>query len=105
MRKGVTVVVSIAILVASHALGSTSRVEAADVPELPGRVVAVGIPGAGAVSAVGGFHAGSPIADKASFKAFTRAGEILDCERILVASSSSFGAPPAQSAVDCENTP
>ena len=64
-------------------------------PELAGRVVAVGIPGVSGLSAIGTFHPGGPIYDKPAFRAFTNPGEILDPERILVASTSNFGAPLA----------
>ncbi|HVR03645.1 MAG TPA: di-heme oxidoredictase family protein [Polyangia bacterium] len=56
------------------------------------RVVAQGIPGAGAIAQVGTFHRGSPFHDKAAFAALTAPGMILDGKRLLVASSSSFGA-------------
>jgi CxxC motif-containing protein (DUF1111 family) len=65
-------------------------------PALTARVVAVGIPGAGAVSPVGHFHPGGPIRDNPKFAAFTAPGRILDNKRVLVASSSNFGAPRAQ---------
>lgn len=63
---------------------------------LRGRVVAVGIPGAGSVSAVGTFLPGGPIHDKPALHAFTQPGRILDPVRILVGSSSNFGAPLAR---------
>lgn len=63
---------------------------------LSARVLATGIPGAGALSAVGTFHPGGPMHDKRDFAATTRAGEILDPTRLLVASTSNFGAPPAR---------
>jgi CxxC motif-containing protein (DUF1111 family) len=62
---------------------------------LSARIIAVGIPGAGAVSAVGTFHAGGPIHDKPEFVVYTAAGKILDPARVIVASSSNFGAPLA----------
>jgi hypothetical protein len=62
---------------------------------LRGRVVAVGIPGASAISAVGTFLPGGPIHDKPEFRAFTQPGRILDPARILVGSRSNFGAPIA----------
>jgi hypothetical protein len=62
---------------------------------LRGRVVAVGIPGASAISAVGQFLPGGPIQDKPEFAAFTQPGRILDPVRILVGSCSNFGAPRA----------
>jgi hypothetical protein len=66
------------------------------VPVLSGRLVAVGIPGVGGVSAVGTFHPGGPIHDKPAFRPFTQPGAILDPERILVTSTSNFGAPAAR---------
>ncbi len=50
---------------------------------LMGRVVAVGIPGAGALSPVGTFHPGGPIHDKPDFAVFTRPGAVLDPTRLL----------------------
>lgn len=63
---------------------------------LVGRIAAVGIPEAGAVSAVGRFHPGGPFSDKPASRAFTRPGAVLDPDRVLVASSSNFGAPIAR---------
>jgi len=57
------------------------------------RVVAQGIPGAGALTQVGTFHRGGPLHDKAALAGLTAPGMILDGKRLLVASSSSFGAP------------
>jgi hypothetical protein len=62
---------------------------------LNGRVIAVGIPGASAVSAVGTFLPGGPIHDKPELAAFTQPGRVMDPTRILVGSSSNFGAPKA----------
>jgi Di-haem oxidoreductase, putative peroxidase len=56
------------------------------------RVVAQGIPGAGAITQIGTFHRGGPFHDKAVFSALTAPGMILDPARLFVASSSSFGA-------------
>src|SRR6266699_2458776 len=47
-------------------------------PVLRGRIVAVNIPGASAISAVGTFLPGGPIHDKPAFAAFTQPGKILD---------------------------
>ena len=60
------------------------------------KLVAQGIPGAGAITPVGTFHRSSPIHDKAPFAALTAPGMMLDPHRLLVASSSSFGAPLAR---------
>jgi hypothetical protein len=61
------------------------------------RVVAVAIPGAGAISPVGRFLPGGPIHDSAPFAAFTEPGRVLDPNRIFVGSNSNFGAPLADS--------
>src|SRR6266699_3151569 len=63
------------------------------IPNLVGRIAVVGIPGISGLSAVGIFHAGGPFHDKSAFRAFTGPGAILAPERILVTSSSNFGAP------------
>src|SRR5262245_38478978 len=94
MRRHATKAALLALMVLCFAL--TTR--AADLPIEPiaGRLVAVGIPGAGAVSAVGTFHPGSPIQDNPAFRALTESGSVLDPKRILVASTSNFGAAPAR---------
>ena len=61
------------------------------------RLIAAGIPGAGAVAEVGDFLIGSPLHDKSAFTVFTQPGHVLDPKRVLVASTSNFGAPPARS--------
>lgn len=60
------------------------------------RIVALGIPGASAISAVGQFLPGGPIHDKPELAAFTQPGQVLAPVRILVGSSSNFGAPLAR---------
>jgi hypothetical protein len=60
------------------------------------RVVASGIPGAGAIQRVGVFHPGSPMVSDPSMIPFTRPGEVLDQSRVFVASTSNFGAPLAR---------
>ncbi len=67
----------------------------AEAPFLNGRLIATGIPGASAVSAVGTFLPGGPIHDNPALAAFTKPGRVLDPTRILVASPSNFGAPKA----------
>src|SRR5208283_433859 len=64
---------------------------------LRARILATGIPGAGAVAEVGDFLIGSPLHDKAVFTVFTQPGQVLDPKRVLVASTSNFGAPLARS--------
>jgi hypothetical protein len=62
---------------------------------IEGRVVAVGIPDAGAIAAVGFFHPGGSLRSEPAFAELTRRGRVLDPARILVASNSNFGAPDA----------
>ena len=57
------------------------------------RVIATGIPGAGAICEVGPFIAGSPFHDNPAFVATTQPGQVLAPNRVLVASTSNFGAP------------
>ena len=77
-----------------HARVVASAAEAGPaVPVLQGRLVASGIPGAGAVSQVGTFHAGGPVHDLPEFAAYTVSGRILDAKRVMVASTSNFGMP------------
>jgi uncharacterized integral membrane protein (TIGR00698 family) len=72
--------------------------DAADVRNVrvTGRLLATGIPGAGAVAPVGTFHTGGPMRDKREFSAMTQAGQVLERTRLLVASTSNFGAPLAR---------
>ena len=67
----------------------------AEEPVLIARIIAVGLPGAGAVSGVGYFHPGGPIRDKPEFAAFTQPGRILDPDRVLITGTSNFGTPKA----------
>jgi len=55
------------------------------------RILATGIPGAGAVAEVGDFLRGSPLHDNAAFTPFVQPGAVLDPKRVLVASTSNFG--------------
>ena len=64
-------------------------------PLIVGQIKAVGIAGAGAVAQVGFFHPGGPIHDKPELAALTQPGRVLDKDRVLVASSSNYGAPRA----------
>jgi hypothetical protein len=86
-----------AAVVASSANGRTavSAIGTKDAPFIDGRVVAVGIPGASALSPVGTFLPGGPIHDNPVLAAFTQPGRVLDPSRLLVGSSSNFGAPKA----------
>ena len=86
-----TIFVSIGAALAIHS-GRADN-EDAQIPVLPGRLVAVGIPGVAAIAPVGTFLAGGPI--PASFAAYTQPGRVLDPKRILVGSTSNFGEPLA----------
>lgn len=56
-------------------------------------VVATGIPGAGPVLQVSNFLRSSPIHDRPVFASYIAPGGVLNRERVLVGSSSNFGAP------------
>src|SRR5262245_61590661 len=62
---------------------------------LRGRLIAIGIPGVSAISAVGTFLPGGPIHDNPAFAAYTQPGAVLDPVRLLVGSTSNFGAAKA----------
>jgi hypothetical protein len=62
---------------------------------IEGRLVAVGIPGIAAIAPVGTFLPGGPIHDNPTLAAFTLPGRVIDPARILVGSTSNFGAPVA----------
>jgi hypothetical protein len=86
-----------AVVAASSANGRTavSAIDAKDAPFIDARVVAVGIPGASALSPVGTFLPGGPIHDNPDLAALTQPGRVLDPSRLMVGSSSNFGAPKA----------
>lgn len=91
-----------ALTAAAERLSASERLVAGVAPvPLPARIVAVGIPGAGAIGPVGRFLPGGPIHDNPDFAAYAQPGKVLDPSRILVGSSSNFGAPianPSQAA-------
>jgi hypothetical protein len=95
MTRRFAVVIAVGV-VGLASLGGTG-VSAADedAPFINGRVIASGIPGASAVSAVGTFLPGGPIHDNPELAAFTQPGRVLDPTRIVVGSRSNFGAPQA----------
>ena len=84
------------LLLGSVALGADENAQRGGI--LKGRIVAVGIPGASAISPVGTFLPGGPIHDNPALAAYTQPGRILDPMRILVGSTSNFGAPVADAA-------
>lgn len=66
-----------------------------DVKVVHAEVVATGIKGPGAIAQTGMFQRGSPINFKPAFNAYTNPGRVLDGARLLVASTSNYGAPLA----------
>lgn len=66
-----------------------------DVDVVHAEVVATGIKGPGAIAQIGMFQRGSPISYKPAFSAYTNPGRVLDGARLLVASTSNYGAPLA----------
>jgi hypothetical protein len=89
--------VMLAVAVAGVASSGTSAtpVASTDAAFVDGRIVAAGISGASAVSPVGTFLPGGPIHDNATLASLTQPGRVLDPARIMVGSSSNFGAPRA----------
>ena len=97
LHSGVLLCVLVAAVAGAGLLASHAAVARSSEPlVLPGRIIATGIPGASAISAVGTFHAGGPIHDDAHFAGLTAPGQVLDPRRMLVASTSNFGAPSAR---------
>lgn len=91
-------VLIISLVIGLAALGSLETGLAnARKQDLSARIVAIGIPRVSAISAVGSFLPGGPIHDNPAFAAYTQPGRILDPSRILVGSTSNFGAPPSNS--------
>src|SRR4051794_26742649 len=90
--------VALTLLAAALALGQKAAMlpRGASQGVLHALVIATGIPGAGAVSEVGDFLRGSPMHDNAAFTLFAQPGKVLDPKRVLVASTSNFGAPMAR---------
>src|SRR5215813_13371311 len=78
------------------ALLTGQTVTSLNVLPIQAQVVATGIPGAGAIAQIGTFHLGGPFHDNPALSPATAPGEILDGQRLFVASSSNFGAPLAR---------
>ncbi len=77
-------------------LWTPAPARAQDAPLLPGRIIAAGIPGVGAVSPVGFFHPGGAIHDNPTWTTYLQPRKPLDPRRVLVAATSAFnGARPA----------
>jgi hypothetical protein len=82
----------IATMAGMTVLGGPSIVRSDSVQDIMGRIIALGIPGASAISPFGTFLPGGPIHGKPEFAACTEPGQVLDPKRILVGSRSNFGA-------------
>jgi hypothetical protein len=83
------------VAVATAIIAGAGITQAGDPQSVGGRIVAVGVPGASAIGAVGTFLPGGPIHDKPALAVFTQPGRVLDPARILVGSTSNFGEPLA----------
>ena len=95
-RSSLNVLLIIGVAVELSALCGLINGKAGDNEEsLRGRIIAVGIRGASAISPVGAFLPGGPIHDNPAFAAYTQPGRVLDPARILVGSRSNFGEPKA----------
>jgi hypothetical protein len=88
---------AVLVMVGLATLGGTgsSTAGATDASFINGRPIAFGIPGASAVSPVGTFLPGGPIHDNPTLAAFTQPGRVLDPTRMMVGSTSNFGAVKA----------
>src|SRR6185436_10643585 len=95
-RNGLVLIGGLIGIITVGSFSSGRAAHSHDVQPLNGRIVAVGIPGVSAVAPVGTFLPGGPIHDKPEFQAFTQPGHVLDPTRILVGSTSNFGAPLAR---------
>ena len=87
----------IAAVVTGQNLASILAVDDRDADRsapLAATVVAAGIPGAGAIAQAGTFHTGGPFAPGGALAAASH--PVLDRTRLLVASTSNFGAPLAR---------
>lgn len=96
-RRRTIAMFAAAVCVAALTVDGTASVAADEgsAPFIDGRVIVVGIPDASAVSPVGTFLPGGPIHDNPELAAFTQPGRVLDPTRIMVGSSSNFGAQKA----------
>ncbi len=96
MRK-LLAVVSVAVLIAAtrpFAENVPSAGGAPDAAVVQAEILATGIPGAGAITQVGTFQHGGPLRDNLGLiNGTTSPGGVLDPARLLVASTSNFGAP------------
>jgi hypothetical protein len=90
--RNILLIIALVICIASVGVFNVGGAEGKK-QDLIGRIVAIGIPGASAISPVGDFLPGGPIHDNPAFAAYTQSGRILDPARILVGSRSNFGAP------------
>jgi len=98
MRRPRTVVMLGGILatalVGARTLHSIGAAESDVGTPLSATIVATGIPGAGAIAQVGTFHKGGPFAPGGALSSASH--PVLDRTRLLVASTSNFGAPLAR---------
>ncbi|HEU5257917.1 MAG TPA: di-heme oxidoredictase family protein [Vicinamibacterales bacterium] len=92
---GIFLLVATAVVTAQNLASILADDRGSDLPvPLTATVVATGIPGAGAIAQVGTFHKGGPFAPGGALAAASH--PVLDRTRLLVASTSNFGAPLAR---------
>ena len=92
---GVSLFLATAVVTAQNLASILADDRGVDSPvPLTATVVAMGIPGAGAIAQAGTFHKGGPFAPGGVLAAASH--PVLDRTRLLVASTSNFGAPLAR---------
>jgi hypothetical protein len=98
-RRGAIAIVALVVCAAALTTAGSARASAGAEQQtatfINARLIASGIPDASAVAPVGTFLPGGPIHDNPTLAAFTEPGRVLDPARIVVGSSSNFGAPKA----------
>jgi hypothetical protein len=96
IQSALPLIVASSSIFAITLLVTGQTVTSLNVLPIQAQVVATGIPGAGAIAQIGTFHLGGPFHDNPALSPATAPGEILDGQRLFVASSSNFGAPLAR---------
>src|SRR5947209_19933588 len=94
--RNASITIAIACFIWTRAASPQGPPNGPDVASVHAEILATGIPGAGAIAQIGVFHKGGPFHDNAVFAATTSPGQKLDQKRLLVASTSNFGAPLAR---------
>ena len=96
IQPAILFIVASSSILALVALVAGQTRDSLNVVPIQAQVMATGIPGAGAIAQIGTFHLGGPFHDNPGLSPATAPGQILDRQRLFVASSSNFGAPLAR---------